>query len=248
MGMLEGKRALITGAGRGVGRAVAKELAAQGAQVIVTARSADTLHTLKREIEGEGGRCIVVAGDICQEQTVRALSEAAGALGGLDILINNAGINNRNKTLQTTVKEFSDIIHVNLISVFALTQALLPMMVEQRSGCIVNITSSAGRAPHPNANPAYGASKAGLTMLTKELALEFAPYGIRVNAVQCGPVETEMTMQWTDEYRARVMGQIPLGRIGTAEEVARAVLYLAGPDAGYITGASLNLNGGKLME
>jgi len=248
MGCLEGRRALVTGAGKGVGRAIAAELAREGADVIINARSVDTLETLKKEIEAMGRRCVIAAGDVCSEETVQAMFDAAQALGGLDILVNNAGINNRDKTLQTTVEAFKNIIDVNLISVFAITQKLLPIMVDQGSGCIVNITSSAGRAPHPNANPAYGASKAALTMLTKELALEFAGKGIRVNAVQCGPIETEMTKQWTPEYREKVMSAVPVGRIGTPQEVARAVVYLAGPDAGYITGASLNLNGGKLME
>ena len=248
MGALEGKRALVTGAGKGLGRAIAQELAAEGADLIINARSVDTLESLKVEVEAMGRRCLAVPGDICDPLTSEEMKKAVRELGGLDILVNNAGINNRKKTLETIVEEFEHIMDVNLIGVFRVTQALLPVMVEQHSGCIINITSSAGRAPHPYANPAYGASKAALTALTKELALEFAPQGIRVNAVQCGPIETEMTKQWTPEYRARVMSQIPVGRIGTAREVGRAVVYLAGGDAGYITGASLNINGGKLME
>lgn len=247
MGCLEGRLALVTGAGKGVGRAIAAELAREGADVIINARSMDTLVTLREEIEAMGRRCVIVAGDVCAEETAQAMYDAAKELGGLHILVNNAGINNRDKTLQTTVEAFKNIIDVNLISVFAITQKLLPIMLET-GGSIINITSSAGRAPHPNANPAYGASKAALTMLTKELALEFAGRGIRVNAVQCGPIETEMTKQWTPEYREKVMNAVPVGRIGTPHEVARAVVYLAGPDAGYITGASLNINGGKLME
>ena len=247
MGCLEGRLALVTGAGKGVGRAIAAELAREGADVIINARSMDTLVTLREEIEAMGRRCVIVAGDVCAEETAQAMFDAAKELGGLHILVNNAGINNRDKTLQTTVEAFKNIIDVNLNSVFAITQKLLPIMLET-GGSIINITSSAGRAPHPNANPAYGASKAALTMLTKELALEFAGKGVRVNAVQCGPIETEMTKQWTPEYREKVMNAVPVGRIGTPHEVARAVVYLAGPDAGYITGASLNLNGGKLME
>lgn len=248
MGCLEGRRALITGAGAGLGRAIAMELALEGADIIINARRMNTLESLKSEIESIGRRCVIVAGDVCDEATAQNMFDAVQRLGGLDILVNNAGINNRDKTLQTTVEAFRNMIEVNLISVFAITQKLLPIMVAQGSGCIVNITSSAGRAPHPNANPAYGASKAALTMLTKELALEFAGKGIRVNAVQCGPIETEMTAQWTEEYREKVMKAVPVGRIGTPQEVARAVVYLAGPDAGFITGASLSLNGGKLME
>ena len=246
MGVLDGRRALVTGAGKGVGREIALELAREGAEVLVNARSVDTLESVKAEIEGFGGRCVIAAGDVCSEETVDRIAALAGDT--LDILVNNAGINNRNKTLQTTVDEFAHMIDVNLISVFRLTQKLLPVMIARKSGCIINITSSAAKSPHPNANPAYGCSKAALAILTKELAQEFAPDGIRVNAVQCGPIETEMTKQWTDEYRQKVMSSIPVGRIGTPHDVARAVVYLAGPDGGYITGASLNLNGGKLME
>ena len=223
MGCLEGRLALVTGAGKGVGRAIAAELAREGADVIINARSMDTLVTLREEIEAMGRRCVIVAGDVCAEETAQAMFDAAKELGGLHILVNNAGINNRDKTLQTTVEAFKNIIDVNLNSVFAITQKLLPIMLET-GGSIINITSSAGRAPHPNANPAYGASKAALTMLTKELALEFAGRGVRVNAVQCGPIETEMTKQWTPEYREKVMNAVPVGRIGTPHEVARAVV------------------------
>lgn len=248
MKQLEGLRALVTGAGRGLGKAIAHELAAEGATVIINARNVASLQEVKSEIEAAGGQCMIAAGDLCDPATTQTILDTVKEAGGLDILVNNAGINNRNKTLETTVEEFANIMDVNLISVFRLTQALLPVMISQQSGCIINITSSAGKAPHPNANPAYGCSKAALTILTKELAQEFAKDHIRVNAVQCGPVETEMTKQWTEEYRAKVMSSVPVGRIGTPREIARAVVYLAGPDAGFITGASLNINGGKLME
>lgn len=247
-GALAGQRALVTGAGRGLGKAIAIELAREGASLIINARNEAALNEVRSEIESMGGRCVVVAGDLSIPETTDRIVETVRREGGLDILVNNAGINNRNLTLETTAEEFAGIIDVNLISVFRLTQALLRIMVEQQSGCIVNITSSAGKSPHPYANPAYGCSKAALTILTKELAQEFAKDHIRVNAVQCGPVETEMTSQWTEAYRQKVMNSIPVGRMGTAREIGRAVVYLCGPDAGYITGASLNINGGKLME
>ena len=248
MGVLDGRRALVTGAGRGLGRAIALELAREGASLIINARNEAALEEVRAEIESMGGCCKVAAGDLTVPETTDRIVQVVRENGGLDILVNNAGINNRRLTLETTVEEFTEIMDVNLISVFRLTQALLRIMVEQQSGCIVNITSSAGKAPHPNANPAYGCSKAALTILTKELAQEFARDHIRVNAVQCGPIETEMTKQWTEEYKEKVMSSIPVGRIGTASEVGRAVVYLCGPDAGFITGASLNINGGKLME
>ena len=133
-----------------------------------------------------GQKCQIVLGDICTPETAEKFAAAAEEWGGLDILVNNAGILDRDGTLQTTPETFDHIIQVNLVSVFRITQKLLQALCESK-GCIVNITSSASRAPHPNANPAYGASKAGLTALTRQWALEFAPQGVRINAVQCGP-------------------------------------------------------------
>jgi 3-oxoacyl-[acyl-carrier protein] reductase len=120
-------------------------------------------------------------------------------------------------------------------------------MIERGRGQIVNVSSAAAKAPHRNAAPAYGASKAAVNALTLHLAQEMAPHGIRVNAVCPGPVETDMSAQWSDTYRHQVTGRVPLGRIGTAEEIARAILFLASPDSGYVTGALLNANGGTLM-
>ena len=248
MGSLDGRRALVTGAGRGLGKAIALELAAEGASLIINARNMASLQEVQAEIQAMGRPCAIAAGDLSDPATTDRIIQVVREQGGLDILVNNAGINNRKLTLETTVEEFVGIMDVNLISVFRLSQAILRVMVEQQEGCIVNITSSAGKSPHPFANPAYGCSKAALTILTKELAQEFAKDHIRVNAVQCGPIETEMTHQWTPEYRDKVMHSIPVGRMGTAREVGRAVVYLCGPDAGFITGASLNINGGKLME
>ncbi len=244
---LVNKCALVTGAGKGIGREIAIQLAMEGAEVIINARNQNDLFTLQEEIETLGRTCTVIAGDVCDQSTIRHFVEAAEAKGGLDILVNNAGMLDRDGTLQTTEEAFERILRVNLTSVFSITKALLPSLIDKK-GCIINITSSASRAPHPNANPAYGASKAGVTALTKQWALEFASQGIRVNAVQCGPIETEMSTSWTPEYREKVMTLIPLHRLGTPWDVARSVVYLASEQAAYITGASLNLNGGKLME
>lgn len=241
------QRALVTGAGRGIGREIARQLALEGADVIVNARRQEDLITLKEEIMSMGRRCLIVAGDICDSQTTDNIIKAVKQWGGLDILVNNAGILDRDGTLKTTVEAFEHIVQVNLVSVFQITQALLPTICENK-GCVINITSSASRAAHPNANPAYGASKAGVTALTRQWALEFAPQGVRVNAVQCGPIETEMSLSWTPDYREKVMEAVPLHRLGTPWDVARCVVFLASEQAAYITGASLNANGGKLME
>lgn len=209
--LLMGRRALVTGAGRGIGREIARQMALEGADVIINARKEPELLTLREEITAMGQKCQIVLGDICTPET------------------------------------FDHIIQVNLVSVFRITQKLLQALCESK-GCIVNITSSASRAPHPNANPAYGASKAGLTALTRQWALEFAPQGVRINAVQCGPIETDMSQSWTPEYREKVMSAVPLHRLGTPWDVARCAVFLASEQAAYITGASLNANGGKLME
>lgn len=245
--LLAGRRALVTGAGRGIGREIARQLAMEGADVIINARRTEDLETLASELEAMGRRCQVVAGDVCDAATTERMVAAAQSWGGLDILVNNAGMLDRDKTLQTTVETFDRMIQVNLVSVFRITQALLPQLIEAK-GCVVNITSSASRAPHSNANPAYGASKAGVTALTRQWAQEFAPQGVRVNAVQCGPIETDMSKSWTSEYREKVMQAVPLHRLGTPWDVARAVVYLASEQAAYITGASLSLNGGKLIQ
>lgn len=245
--LLMHKRAVVTGAGRGIGREIARQLALEGADVIVNARHREALVSLEQEIVDMGCRCQVVEGDVCAPETLQRLKEAAEQWDGLDLLVNNAGILDRDGTLQTTVETFDRIVQVNLISVFRVTQGLLPLLIQSK-GCVVNITSSASRAPHPNANPAYGASKAGVTALTRQWAQEFAAQGVRVNAVQCGPVETDMSHSWTPAYREKVMSAVPLHRLGTPWDAARSVVFLASEQAAFITGASLNVNGGKLME
>lgn len=245
--LLLNRRAVVTGAGRGIGREITRQLALEGADVIINARHKEDLITLDQEITAMGRRCQVVAGDVCDPDTSQRFVQVASEWGGLDILVNNAGMLDRDGTLQTTVDTFDHIVQVNLISVFRITQALLPALAKSK-GCVINITSSASRAPHPNANPAYGAAKAGVTALTRQWALEFAPQSIRVNAVQCGPVETEMSSSWPPAYREKVMSIIPLHRLGTPWDIARGVVFLASEQAAYITGASLNMNGGKLME
>lgn len=245
--LLLNRRAIVTGAGRGIGREIARQLALEGADVIINARCREDLVTLEQEITTLGRRCQIIAGDVCEAATTQRFIQAVNEWGTLDVLVNNAGMLDRDGTLQTTVDTFEHIVQVNLISVFRITQALLPALAESK-GCIINITSSASRAPHPNANPAYSASKAGVTALTRQWALEFAPQSIRVNAVQCGPVETEMSSSWTPSYREKVMSIVPLHRLGTPWDVARGVVFLASDQAAFMTGASLNMNGGKLME
>lgn len=247
--MLTGQTAIVTGGSRGIGREIALTLAKEGADVIVNGNSIPALEAVKAEIETLGRRCEIVVGDISRPETGKQLAERAKEIfKKADILINNAGINDRTKTLSLSAEGWKKVLDINLDGVFYTCQAVLPLMKEQGGGRIVNITSANGKTPHPNAAPSYGASKAGVTYLTKHFALEFAPYGIRVNAVQCGPIESDMTKQWTEEYRKLSLGKIPLGRLGSGRDVAMSVLFLASDMSDWMTGASLNLSGGKLMD
>ena len=247
--LLKGQTAIVTGASRGIGRAIALTLAEEGADVILNGNRQELLEAVKKAAQAKGVRARIVVGNIADPATSQALAACAMEhFGKIDLLINNAGINDRTKTLDLTLEAWKKVLDVNLNGVFYACKAILPLMKEQGHGSIVNITSANGKTPHPNAAPSYGASKAAVSYLTKHFALEFAPYGIRVNAVQCGPIESDMTKQWTPEYRAQALAKIPLHRLGTPEEVAQAVLYLASDRSGFMTGAFLNLSGGKLME
>ncbi len=246
---LQNKVALITGASRGIGRGIALEFARQGADLVVNATRAEALESLRGEVEALGRRCICCLGSVDDPETGRRMAAAAmEAYGRIDILVNNAGINNRKKTLELPLEDWSRMIGINENGVFFLCKAVLPYMVGQGSGSIVNITSTASKAAHPNAAICYGASKAAVTYMTKHLALEFGPSGIRVNAVQCGPIASDMTEQWTEEYRRGMMSKIPLGRLGTPADVAACAVFLGSDAASWVTGCSLNCSGGKFME
>ncbi len=240
---------MVTGSSHGIGRQIAMTLATQGNDLILCGRDMDALATVQEQVKALGRKAIAVAGDISDPQFVHQLVCAATmAFGRIDGLVNNAGMIRRTKTLQTPLAQWEQVLHVNLTSAFMVSQAVLPIMMAEGGGAIVNITSAAGVTPHPNAAPSYGASKAGLTYLTKHFAQEFADDHIRVNAVCCGPIESAMTDQWDDDYRAKTEALIPLKRLGTAEEVAEAVTFLLSEKASFCTGASVNVSGGKLMS
>lgn len=247
--MLEDKVVAVTGATRGIGRQVALSLAQEGADLIINGTRTEGLEKVKVQIEALGRKCVIAAGDVSDpEAAIRLVEIARSSFGRIDVLVNNAGINDRTKTANLTNEGWLRVININLNGVFYMCHEVLPLMVEQKSGCIVNITSANGVTPHPNAAPSYGASKAGVTYLTKHFALEYAPYGIRVNAVQCGPISSEMTDQWTPEYREQALAKVPLHRLGKPEEVAAGVLFLCTDMSGFMTGASINMSGGKLMQ
>lgn len=243
------KVALVTGSSQGIGKQIALELASSGYDLVLTGLEADELVDVKKTIIASGHDCLAKAGDITDPEFTQALVDSAvEKFGHIDALVNNAGMMKRTKTLETPVKDWEQVIKVNLTGAFIVSQTVLAVMVKQQSGAIVNITSANGVTPHPNAAASYGASKAGLNYLTKHFALEFAPDHIRVNAVQCGPIATEMTNQWSQEYRDKMYNKVPLHRLGEPKEVAAAVEFMLSDRAGWFTGSIVNLSGGKLMQ
>ena len=247
--VLNGKVAIVTGASRGIGRHIALAFAREGADLVVNATNTALLQSLAREIAALGRKCVIAVGSVADSQTAQDMVRAAlDAFGRIDIVVNNAGVMNRKGTLELTIDEWHRVLDVNANGVFYVCKAVLPVMVEQHGGTILNITSTASKAAHPNASPAYGASKAAVTYLTKHFAAEFGKYGIRVNALQCGPIHSEMTDQWTPEYRAALLQKIPVGRIGEPEDIAQAAVYMVSDLASFVDGCSLNISGGKFME
>lgn len=243
-----GKVALITGGSRGIGQQIATAFAQVGMKVVICGTNKERLQSVQQEIVANGGVCESLQADIGQEvDCQRLLQFTIEKFGRIDSLINNAGIMQRQGTLETTAQDWQQVLSVNLDGVFYLSKAVLKEMQQQQQGWIVNVTSANGVTPHPNASPSYGASKAAVTYLTKHFALEFAADNIRVNAVQCGPIESEMTEQWTPEYRQQALSKIPLGHLGQPMDVASSALFLVSEEASFITGTSLNLSGGKLM-
>lgn len=244
-----GKTAVITGATRGIGRAIATGLAARGASVLVHGTNAAALERLVAELAEGGHRAAAFAGDVAVPATAHAaLAQAEAKLGPVDILVNNAGINLRSSTLEMTVEDWQRTLDVNLNGTLHFCRAALPGMIARGYGRIVNVSSSTSKTPHKNAAPAYGASKAAVNYLTMHLAREMAPHGIRINAVCPGPVETDMTTQWDDAYRSRVLASLPTGRLGATADIAALVLFLASPAAEFIVGETININGGSYMN
>ena len=248
MGLLSGKSAIITGSSRGIGRAIAFAFAHEGAEVVVHGTNEDALKEFQTELN-KITRCKVVAGDIGDPSTSERLTKTClDAFGKIDILVNNAGINSRYRFVDLPLEVWDKTLRTNLDGAFYLCQYAVPSMLERGGGCIVNISSSAGKTAHPNASVCYGVSKAGLDALTRQLAFELAPLGIRVNSICPGPIETDMSRQWTPEYRAQAVSSIPLRRLGRDEDVAGAAVFLASELSAFVVGECINVNGGKYMN
>ncbi|HWW54622.1 MAG TPA: 3-oxoacyl-ACP reductase FabG [Acidimicrobiales bacterium] len=242
----EGRVALVTGASRGIGRAAARALAARGASVVASARG-DHADPVATEIRASGGRAEARALDVTEPAAIEAaVAEVLSRYGRLDILVNNAGITRDQLLLRLKREDWDAVLDTNLTAVAMLTRAVLKPMIKQRSGRIISLTSVVGQAG--NAGQAnYAAAKAGLIGFTKAVALEVASRGITVNAVAPGVIDTDMTRALSQDAQAAWADRIPLRRLGTPEDVAEAVVFLASDEASYITGHVLAVNGGMYM-
>lgn len=244
MADFKGKNVLITGGTRGIGFALADAFAAAGANVAICATREDALKEAAAKLTTRGGKVFTKVVNISQAQACEELvTDTVKEFGSLDILINNAGITKDNLTVRMSEQEWDDVINVNLKGTFLMSKAALKVMFKKRSGSIVNISSVVGEMGNPGqAN--YVASKAGIIGLTKTLAKEFGSRNVRVNAVAPGFVQTAMTDTLPDDIKAKALESIPLRRFASAQDIAKAVLFLAGDDASYITGHVLAVNGG----
>ncbi|EOA04557.1 3-oxoacyl-ACP reductase oxidoreductase [Herbaspirillum frisingense GSF30] len=245
---LQGQVALVTGASRGIGRAIATELARQGAKVVGTATSeagAAAISEYLAALGSEAGRGVVLNVNDA-EASVAVVEQVQKEFGSLSILVNNAGITQDQLAMRMKDEEWDSVIATNLTAVGRLSRAVLRGMMKARSGRIINITSVVGEAGNPG-QMNYAAAKAGVAGMSRALAREIGSRNITVNCVAPGFIDTDMTKALNEQQSAAILQQIPLGRLGAAEEIAYAVAFLASPQAAYITGTTLNVNGGMYM-
>ena len=246
--MSENKVALITGATRGIGKEIALELAANGFDIAVNYRSEQAgMEELKKEIEKNNVRCEFVKADVANfEECESMVKETIEKFGKIDVLVNNAGITKDGLIMRMKKEDFESVIDVNLTGTFNVTRNVIPHMLKQRSGRIINVSSVVGVAGNAGQTN-YSASKAGIIGFTKSLAKEVASRNILVNAIAPGFIDTDMTSVLSDAVKEGINAQIPLKRMGTPKEVAKVVKFLSSEDSSYVTGQVLNIDGGMVM-
>jgi len=246
---LKDRVAIVTGAGRGIGKAIASTFVREGAKVALVDVDKGVLETTKNEIGKKRGEVIAIPCDITKSAEVKAMvNQVEKAFGRIDVLVNNAGIIRRGTIETVTEEDWDQVIAVNLKGTFNCCKAVVEFMRQQGYGKLVNGSSIAGKMGDITSAPGYGSSKAGMDALTKTLARQLAKYGINVNAVSPHAIETEMSAQWSEERRKEIIASIPLGRLGKPQDVAEAALFLASDEASFITGEILDVNGGALMD
>ena len=243
-----GKVVFVTGAARGIGREICLVMAKEGYDISLNYRTkTDEVDELKREIESYGVRCAIVQGDVgSYDECERMVNETVEALGTIDVLVNNAGITKDGLLMRMNKEDFTRVIDVNLVGTFNVTRNVIPLMVKQRSGRIINIASVVGIAGNAGQTN-YAASKAGIIGFTKSLAKEVSSRNILINAIAPGFIATDMTKSLSDDVKENINAQIPLKRMGTANDIARVVKFLASEDSSYITGQVIHVDGGMLM-
>jgi 3-oxoacyl-[acyl-carrier protein] reductase len=246
---LKDKVAIITGAGRGIGKAIALTLAREEANIIVNDINTEIAQNVADEIKGMGRRALVIQADISVAREVNQMvALSMREFGRIDILINNASIIKRGTIEELSEEDWEKVINVNLKGTFHCMKSVVGIMKKQKYGKIVNISSIVGKIGDLASAPCYGASKAGIACLGKSLARELAPFNINVNVVAPHAIETEMSREWPEEKRKSIIAGIPLGRMGEPEDVAEAVAFLVSDKAKFITGEVLDVNGGSLMD
>src|SRR5690242_18053721 len=247
MGRLTGRRALVTGGARGIGRAIALAFAREGADVAVLDLRREHAEDAAREIAAQHGHGFAVTADVGEEEPVKAaVAEVEKAFGGIDILVNNAGIDTTSKVAGMPTAMWDDMIRVNLRSIFLCSRAVLPGMTGRGWGRIINISSQLAHKGAPDMAH-YAAAKAGVLGFTRSLAYEVARHGVTVNAICPGPIDTELFRNLPEEWRRNKLAELPIGRAGRVTEIAPTAVLLASEEGSYYIGASLNPNGGDYM-
>ncbi len=247
---LKGKKALVTGASKGIGKAIAICLAEQGVDLIIAARNKSELEQVSQTIQAKGRSCHTIVADLAKQSDVAALAKKALELfGTIDILVNNAGVSHPESALETKEESWNHTFDINVKALFFLSQHIAPAMIQQSWGRIINISSQAGLIALED-HAAYCASKGAVEMVSKVMALEWAKHGITVNCIAPTVINTPMAEMAfpTPESKANMLSKIPVGRFGEVEEVAAAVIYLASKEAAMITGDTLKIDGGWLVQ